>query len=225
MTNRLIPADKMPTYDTPGHGPAPLQTLEHDDYLALRTGAEILERDHFGDKVLRLADGSFLKLFRRKRLLSSAAWYPYAQRFADNARALAERGIPCPIVTGLWRIPAISRDAVRYQPLDGLTLRERIRADAGPPGLRVQLGAFVAGLHQAGIYFRSLHLGNIVLMPQNTLGLIDIADLRTGKRPLSSRLRQRNLRHLLRDTQDRAWLAADTLFDTAYRRTLERQPR
>lgn len=206
---------------TPGRGPAPLQTLEHDDYLALRAGARVLERDRHGEKVLALADGSYLKLFRRKRLLSSAAWYPYAQRFADNARALAERSIPCPAVTGVWRIPALARDAVRYQPLDGLTLRQRMGADAGPSGLRAQLGAFVAGLHQAGIYFRSLHLGNIVLTPQNALGLIDIADLRIGKRSLPSRLRQRNLRHLLRDAHDRAWLQADAAFDTAYRQAAE----
>ena len=66
-----------------------MQTLEQADYLALRADARVLEYDRHGDKVLQLADGSYLKLFRRKRLLSSAAWYPYAKRFADNALALA----------------------------------------------------------------------------------------------------------------------------------------
>jgi phage gp46-like protein len=65
-----------------------VQTLSHDAYLALRADATVLERDLHGDKVLQLADGSYLKLFRRKRLISSAAWYPYAQRFADNALIL-----------------------------------------------------------------------------------------------------------------------------------------
>ena len=46
-----------------------MQTLEHDDYLALRAGATVLEHDRYGDKVLQLADGSYLKLFRRKRLI------------------------------------------------------------------------------------------------------------------------------------------------------------
>lgn len=196
-----------------------MQILEHDDYLALRAAAEVLERDRHGDKVLRLADGSYLKLFRRKRLISSAAWYPYAQRFADNALALAGRKIPCPEVTGLCRIPSMSRDAVRYRPLQGQTLRQLICAGADSAGLRAQLGRFVAGLHQAGIYFRSLHLGNIVLTPEGTLGLIDIADLRAGKRPLPAQRRRRNLQHLLRDEQDRAWLqAGGRAFDEAYRR-------
>lgn len=71
-----------------------MQALDHTRYLALREGAQVLEADGSGDKVLRLTDGSILKLFRRKRLLSSAAWYPYAKRFADNCDALRERHIP-----------------------------------------------------------------------------------------------------------------------------------
>jgi tRNA A-37 threonylcarbamoyl transferase component Bud32 len=215
----------MPSFDTPGRGAAPLQTLEHDDYLALRADARVLERDHYGEKVLALADGSYLKLFRRKRLISSAAWYPYAKRFAENALALAERKIPCPGVIGLYRIPGVRRDAVRYRPLEGQTLRQLVRSGADAAGLRAQLGRFVAELHGAGVYFRSLHLGNIVLTPAGTLGLIDIADLRAGKRPLPAHRRRRNLQHLLRDAQDRAWLLADTAFDAAYHAALEAQRR
>jgi len=208
----------MPTFDTPGHRHAPLQTLEHDDYLALRADARVLERDRHGDKVLMLSEGSYLKLFRRKRLISSAAWYPYAKRFADNALALAERDIPCPEVIGLYRIPSVSRDAVRYRPLEGQTLRQLVRSGADTAGLRERLGRFVAELHEAGVYFRSLHLGNIVLTPAGTLGLIDIADLRAGRRPIPPHRRRRNLQHLLRDEQDRAWLqAGGTAFDAAYR--------
>ncbi len=204
-----------------------MQTLAHDDYLALIAGAAVLERDRHGDKVLRLADGSYLKLFRRKRLISSAAWYPYAQRFADNALALAERRIPCPEVLGLYRIPAIRRDAVRYRPLAGRTLRQLIGEGAETAGLRERLGGFVARLHAAGIYFRSLHLGNIVLTPSGELGLIDIADLRAGGRPLPPHRRRRNLQHLLRDAADRAWLQAGggAGFEAAYRQALRAPPR
>jgi len=198
----------MPAYDIQPavRWHASLQPLSHDDYLALRAGAQALERDRYGDKVLALADGSYLKLFRRKRLISSAAWYPYAQRFADNALALAERGIPCPEVTGLYRIPSMRRDAVRYRPLVGLTLRHLIREGTEPPRLRERLGEFVASLHAKGVYFRSLHLGNIVLTPVGALGLIDFADLRAGKRPLQAHRRRRNLQHLRRDEKDLAWV-------------------
>ena len=196
-----------------------MQILAHDEYLALRTDARVLTRDHFGDKVLALADGTILKLFRRKRLISSAAWYPYAQRFADNALALAARRIPCPEVTDVYRLPSVRREAVRYRPLAGETLREFVRDCVGATELRARLGRFVAGLHDSGVYFRSMHLGNILLVADGEFGLIDIADLRVGRRPLSAFRRRRNLRHLVRYAEDRDWLrpAGDDAFDEAYR--------
>ncbi|MCF5632082.1 toluene tolerance protein, partial [Pseudomonas syringae] len=101
-----------------------MQKLDHTAYLDLREGAEVLESDRNGDKVLRLSNGTMLKLFRRKRLLSSAIWAPYAQRFADNCQALHARGIDCPKVLQVYRIPGIERDAVHYDPLPGHTLRQ-----------------------------------------------------------------------------------------------------
>lgn len=185
-----------------------MQALDCGRYLALREGAQVLEADGSGDKVLRLADGSMLKLFRRKRLLTSAAWYPYARRFADNCHHLQDRGIRCPQVKALYRIGDIERDAVHYSPLPGSTLRQLISTGTAPDPLRAQLGAFMARLHEGGVYFRSVHLGNVVLTPEGELGLIDIADLRLSQRPLRRSLRLRNFRHMLRYPQDRKWLTA-----------------
>jgi len=194
-----------------------MQALDHRRYLALRDGAKVLEADGSGDKVLRLQDGSMLKLFRRKRLLTSAAWYPYARRFADNCRHLAARGIPCPQVNAVYRIGEIERDAVHYAPLPGATLRQLIEAGTAHAPLRAQLGEFIAQLHENGVYFRSAHLGNVVLTPTGELGLIDIADLRLYRRPLKRSLRERNFKHMLRYPQDRAWLCADSeAFVTGY---------
>ncbi|MBA1199314.1 toluene tolerance protein [Pseudomonas plecoglossicida] len=195
-----------------------MQALEQARYLALREGATVLEADGTGDKVLRLADGSMLKLFRRKRLLSSAAWYPYAQRFADNCRHLQERQIPCPVVKAVYRIGAIERDAVHYAPLPGQTLRQVLEQPADHDQLRAQLGRFIAILHERGVYFRSAHMGNVVLTPEGELGLIDIADLRIFRRPLRKSQRLRNFKHMLRYPQDRQWLldAGDSSFVDGY---------
>ncbi|MGH8352416.1 MAG: toluene tolerance protein [Pseudomonas sp.] len=195
-----------------------MQPLDHSAYLSLRDGATVLEADRYGDKVLRLVDGNFLKLFRRKRLLTSAALFPYAQRFADNAKALQLRGIPCPQVLGVYRAPSIQRDLVHYAPLPGQTLRQLLDERGNAEALREQLGRFVALLHESGIYFRSLHLGNIVLTPESALGLIDIADLRTQRLKLGKRLRLRNFRHMLRYPEDRDWLLSEggTTFLNSY---------
>lgn len=177
-----------------------MKRLTAEEYLRLRAGAEVMEADSFGDKVLRLADGTILKLFRRKRLLSSAAWYPYAQRFADNAVAMRRRGIAVPEIIAIVRIPVIARDAVHYHPLPGESLRQLLRAGMEPDerqNLRSAFTRFVIELHEKGIYFRSLHLGNVLQLPDGHFGLIDIADARLRPWRLSRHLRRRNLRLLL----------------------------
>ncbi|GAB1391894.1 toluene tolerance protein [Rhodocyclaceae bacterium] len=186
-----------------------LIALDDNGYAALSAGASVIEADAFGPKVLLRPDGDYLKLFRRKRLLSSALWRPYARRFADNALALKTRGIPCPEVLAVYRQKSLARDIVHYRPLPGSTIRQLIAAgiaDAAAESLRLRLRDFFAGLHGLGIYFRSAHLGNIVLMPDNRLGLIDIADLQLKNRPLAPGLRRRNYQHILRYPADREWL-------------------
>jgi tRNA A-37 threonylcarbamoyl transferase component Bud32 len=132
--------------------------------------------------------------------------FPYAQRFADNIDALKKRGIPCPDVIATYRIASISRDAVRYTPLPGLTIRQVLKEHGESAPLRAELGTFIAHLHDRGVYFRSLHLGNVILTPESKLGLIDISDMKCQRRALIDSKRLRNFQHLLRYKEDRAWL-------------------
>ena len=186
-----------------------MQKLDHTDYLALRENCKVIEQDGFGDKVMILQDGTFLKLFRRKRLITSAAIWPYAQRFADNAKKLEELGIPCPKIIQVYRIPSVERDAVHYHPLPGMTLRDiRLGKAEYPDDLLERFLKFVEHLQDLGVYFRSIHLGNVVLTPDNELGLIDISDMKIFLRPLSQWQRKRNFEHMVRDKQDREWLSA-----------------
>jgi len=177
-----------------------MKSITADEYQRLRAGAEVLEADSFGEKVLRLADGTILKLFRRKRLLVFCAWYPYARRFADNAVAMRRRGIAVPEIIDIVRIPSIARDAVHYHPLPGESLRHLLRAGMDPDTrqtLRNAFTRFVIELHDKGVYFRSLHLGNVLHLPDGRFGLIDIADARLRPWRLGRHLRRRNLRLLL----------------------------
>lgn len=200
-----------------------MTSLTHEQYISLCEKAELIEADHHGEKVLKLDNGSFLKLFRRKRLLSSSLYRPYAARFAQNARALEARQIPCPEIIATYRIESIQRTAVHYWPLPGITLRQCLPEQ--PPEVQLtlcrQLGTFIARLHQQGVYFRSLHLGNIVLTDTADLGLIDISDMRCSTRSLSRSKRKRNFSHLFRYAQDLMFLQSQaTHFTTGYCRDL-----
>lgn len=178
--------------------------LNREAFSALRKGATVIEADPRGEKVLRLADGSFLKLFRRKRFLSSALFFPPADCFRRNAEALAARNIPCPQVLESYDLDSERKTAVRYWPLPGDTVRSLL------PGLGtdersallLRLAAFIARLHDEGIYFRSLHLGNVLLMPDGAFGLIDVSDMSVQGAPIGRHKRVRNFRHVFRYKAD-----------------------
>ena len=188
--------------------------MSQAEYLALREGADVLEADHFGEKVLRFRDGTIFKLFRRKRWFSSATLFPYAKRFVANAKALALRGIPVPHILRVVRIHGIGRDAVHYAPLEGDTLRELARAGLDPVRereLKQAFTRFVIHLHDSGIYFRSLHIGNVVCTPDGKLGLIDFSDLRIHPWPLGKYSRSRNMRRMAGIKEELCWLDLDAI--------------
>lgn len=178
--------------------------LNREAFSALRKGATVIEADPRGEKVLRLADGSFLKLFRRKRFLSSALFFPPADCFRRNAEALAARNIPCPQVFETYDIGSERKTAVRYWPLPGDTIRGLLPGLGADDrtALLLRLAGFIARLHDEGIYFRSLHLGNVLLMPDGGFGLIDVSDMSVQRGPISRHKRVRNFRHVFRYKAD-----------------------
>lgn len=194
--------------------------LNSADYEALTEGANTLEADGHGPKVLRLKDGSYLKLFRRKRLLSSALWYPYYQRFIDNCEKLNQLEIPAPTVLQMIELPHLKRVGVRYEGIEGKSLKEILKTQQITTEEVQKTVLFIRGLHNKGVYFRSLHLGNIVLSERGVLGLIDVADASFHPRALSSTLRKRNLKHFLRQSEtDKCYREAQALIGKIFAKT------
>ncbi|TFY94263.1 polymerase [Pseudomonas nabeulensis] len=185
----------------------PVQTPKPQAFEALSNGAEVIEEDGLGPKVLRLEDGTFLKLFRARRWYTSGAFTPYSERFASNCEQLRQLDIPAPHILDLYSLQDGS-SAVRYQPLPGRTLRQALQGldSSLRESLIERFGRFIAQLHENGVYFRSLHLGNVLILDDGQFGLIDVADMRIYPSALRSTLRQRNLKHMQRYPQDRNWL-------------------
>lgn len=185
----------------------PLLQQQFDQW---RKNAEVIERDGHGEKVLKLADGSFVKIFRRKSLLSKSLLIPPATRFAKNAAALQQRGIRCPVVIATYRMNSPHRSLVHYHPLEGKTLREIAKHGSTEEKTHTfrALPPFITSLHESGIYFRSLHFGNIIVCTDGQFGLIDISDMRCFDVALGRSMRKRNQKHLLRYKSD--WEALET---------------
>ncbi|MGZ0655523.1 toluene tolerance protein [Coraliomargarita sp. W4R72] len=180
------------------------------EYESLTANGKVLEIEGNCPKVILLTEDRILKLFRRKRLLSSQLWITHAARFARNASKLRKRGIPTIQIRSVFSIPAIERQAVLYDMLQGDTLRDWLDANTQSAGLIKckELGVFVAELHSRGILFRSIHFGNVVVQADGSFGLIDIADTGfTCLGGLSVNQRIRNFHHMDRHDADRSQLA------------------
>lgn len=179
----------------------PLSLEEYNHLLAV---SNILEQDRYGAKVLQSPDGLIVKLFRRKRLLSSAILKPYALRFVENAKLIKKLGIATVEVQQVLYCKEIKRTLVFYRPLPGHTLGEVLHRLPHPNDLFEKFVIFYANLHNKGIFFRSIHLSNVIVSEDlNTLGLIDISDMSVHSKALSRAMRKRNFRHLTKYQADR----------------------
>lgn len=163
----------------------------------------VLEEDGYGIKVIETSEQKIIKFFRLKSYFSSAFFKPYALRFANNAKKLKSLNIPTIDVEQLGYYPEAKRFVVIYQKLSGRSLRHLLRNNYDSEAL-VEVAGFIARLHNRGVYFRSLHFGNIIVTDSNAFALIDVADMRILNGPLTANMRVRNFKHLLRYDEDRS---------------------
>ena len=185
-------------------GSKPISSAEFEQ---LRAGARVLELDERGEKVLLTPDNRIIKLFYPRRRITSARIYPYAYRFWNNARRLSNKGITTIQCEQLRHDKTHQRYLITYPLLPGSTLRDCLAATANGDDLLERLATYLATIHTKGILFRSIHLGNILVLEDDSFGLIDVADMSIQNRPLGLIKRARNFRHLLHDRVDRERLS------------------
>lgn len=176
--------------------------LSRQELEQLGSDARIIEQDGHGIKVLALPDGNFLKYFRRKRFLNRELLAPAAVRFTRNARRLQQLDVPTLQVRSLHRITGEPHTVAIYRPLPGETLRALLATGQVDRDLSYRIGVFMARLHRLGIFFRSVHPGNIII-DNNRAGLIDVLDMRFRPYSLLRWERRRNWLHFLRCEEDK----------------------
>ena len=180
----------------------PTELLSTEALDSLLSGGDVLEQDEHGDKIIRLQTGDILKIFRVSRKISCARFYTHARRFFRNAERLHQLGVNTVVCKRLYHFPSWDKTAVLYSPLAGYTVRKLLDGNLLNQEMAWALGEFIARLHQSGIHFRSLYMGNILVMPDGQYGLIDIADMSIYPWPLFCNTRVRNFRHLCRSPDD-----------------------
>lgn len=194
----------------PGVEVAGARVLNPEEFAVLCAGGDVLvskggrpaviaRLDHGGRRVI-------IKVWRRDRI--SAGLQAYHRRFRRALVRLREVGITVPRYLGHGRVRGTGDRYVVYDWLEGEPVRGRLEA----VGV-ARLAALVANLHERGVYFRGLHLANVIETSEGSLALIDVQDIRFRRRALSWRLRKRNLGILcahprdLRELGDGRWQA------------------
>lgn len=197
-----------------------MHTVSEIEFEALICGAKLIEQDRRGPKVYESVDGKVIKLFRVKRWLSSNLVCPYALRFKRNAEHLAMLGIPSLHVELAGKVPHLDRQIVVYPWLPGDPLRHALRNATPQEAMRLMqsMGSFLALIHEKGVYFRSIHFGNVLVSGNDdVISLIDILDLKVCGGPLGAARRRRNFNHMIRYEEDRQNLRKQwTSFSSGY---------
>ena len=180
-----------------------MDVLHQNDYEQLTRGATVLAKNAWGVSVMQLHDGQYAKLFRPASLFSSSRVRPYAVRFQRASYELARRGIPTVAVSAVYHVKHLGQHLVLYHPIDGIELRDALADTAKCSELLPASARFIARLHHKGVYFRSLHFGNVLVDDAGKMGLIDIAATRFKSAPLGSVMRLRNFQRVHSYPQDR----------------------
>lgn len=178
-----------------------ISELDAKAFEALLKDALILSRHGIlGPKVFILPFGDIVKVFNPKKGLTRRHWHPKYRQFIENAAQLHIRHIKTVAIRHIYHLSERDAYAVRYTPLAGRDLRSLMPGNM--PILMPTLLDFMASLHDKGIYFRGLHLGNILNCDTGGLGIIDMADMRFKNGSLNMAYRVRNLAHMVKRPED-----------------------
>lgn len=162
-----------------------------------------METSDWGDRVLLTANDKIIRIFRSKRVFTSNRIWPYAKRFARNAKRLTELGVATIMVRDVYKCPAENGHLVIYDRLPGETLRRLKKVDELADETIIKLATFIGELHGKGIYFRALHFGNILLINKGGFALIDIDFMKFTHASLTVSRRIKNFLNFLRYADDR----------------------
>lgn len=180
-----------------------MNTISQQELETLCLNGEAIDNKGGYPAVVLHPDDSITKLWaRKKKRFSSTTLRPYSNRFVKNAAELRRRGITVPDILKHARVENSHIRVVTYRSLPGKSIRELLENQ--PDAVNIpELCQYIEELHQRGILFRGMHLGNIIQRPLGKgYGLIDFTDVKFYAKPLPLRRRAANLATPLRYKED-----------------------
>lgn len=148
-------------------------------------------------KMVLTSQGEFLKFFYDVPGIHRSSLKPKAKLFTQNSETLNRLGFVAPNVTRLAHCPEERAWMVIYKRLPGDDLRV-----LGNASHLEAMPEYLARLHQKGVYFRGIHLGNVLFQGAADYALIDTSGMAIWPMPLTIWQRLRNLGRLLSFPED-----------------------
>ncbi len=182
-----------------------MEKLSRLQFEQLIKGARVLASGSRGPQVYLTVDNKVVKLFRQKGLLTSNRLWPYALRFRRNAERLKALGFHSVTVEKVAQCHALNLHLAVYPLLPGQTIRELAIAPRTNRALE-RLPAYLCALHHKGVYYKALHLGQILVQADGSFALIDIHSSKFRATPISVNNRISNFFNTLRYAEDHASL-------------------
>lgn len=180
-----------------------MEILTAEQFFALTQDihAKILSDSTEGPKVLQQQNGNIIKIFYSSKKWSLPLLLPHALRFHRSAKRLNNANFLAPSIKTLAYYPTKKAHVLTYPEIPGQDFRQ---LSDNTPAILEKLPRFLAALHQKGIFYKGIHLGNIILTPKQEIALIDITNVKAYHKPLTLPQRAKNLAHFVyywRDTQ------------------------
>lgn len=161
----------------------------------------VVEKSRNKLKVAADSEGNLYKCYYRPSFFSKRFFANEAKKFAENSEMLRALGIDAPDVRQLIYVDRVMTVAV-YPKLPGFSVRQLWnRNELNDDYSLMRLASFIGHLHDKGIYFRGLHVGNI-LFYDDQFSLLDVSDVQFLGEPLKRTQRVRNFKPLLRYIED-----------------------
>ncbi|MBS1270186.1 MAG: hypothetical protein MAG794_01141 [Gammaproteobacteria bacterium] len=184
-----------------------MDSLSQLEFEQLVDGAKALAYSLRGPRVYLTTDHKVVKIFRQKGWMSSNRLLPYALRFERNANRLKAMGFSSVTVEKVAKCRHLDSHLVVYPLLPGETIRELADRPAKQQYALARLPGYLCKLHNNGVYYKALHLGNILMQTDGSFALIDIHWTKFYKRPISVNNRLGNIFNILGYAEDHASLA------------------
>ncbi len=173
-----------------------IEKIRYCQYATLIKDANVLAHDQYGrNKVFLTPDKKIIKTFHVSHFLKEL-FSSRMMRFLKAVSKLRQKNVATIYPENYYRCISPKLNIVVYPYVEGASLRDVSQQNIG---ILKEFAFFLAHLHRMNIYFRGIHLNNVVVGKNQNFTLIDVSNT---KFKVNIRRRAKNIAYVLKYPAD-----------------------